>query len=101
MISTKNNNNDGIARSLRSIGFVNDIRGKYDKAIEYYLKSLTINEKVGQKKEILTVITFIADTYYKKHDLIDGGDYESILCNNIMDFKYQWRNINICLVCKS
>ncbi|PCH96365.1 MAG: hypothetical protein COB85_03600, partial [Bacteroidetes bacterium] len=56
------------AASLNNIGVAYDYQGSYDKALEYYIKALRINEIIDDKKRIATSLNNIGVIYYYQHN---------------------------------
>ena len=52
------------ATSLNNIGVAYDYQGNYDKALEYYIKSLRVNEIIEDKQRIATSLNNIGVIYY-------------------------------------
>jgi len=59
--------------SLHNIGNVYHVKGDYDKALDYYERSLSIKEELGNKRGIVKILINIGIVYWKK------GDYEKAL----------------------
>ena len=61
-----------MADSYSNFGTIYNIQGNYEKALEYYSKSLAISEELGDKKRISSTLNniglvFIAKVITKKH----------------------------------
>ncbi|MGE0568581.1 MAG: tetratricopeptide repeat protein [Bacteroidia bacterium] len=66
-------NKKGIANSLHGIGIIYRNRGNFDKALEYQIRSLEINEEIGYKEGIAKNLNSIGRVYE------DQGDYTRAL----------------------
>ncbi|MCK5023315.1 MAG: tetratricopeptide repeat protein [Candidatus Aenigmarchaeota archaeon] len=55
----------GIASSLNGFGIVYDDLSDYDKALDYFLKSLKIMEEIGNKQDIATSLNNIGTIYWR------------------------------------
>ena len=56
-LSEKLNYKKGIANSFNNIGFVHSENGQVEKALEFYIHALKIQEEIGDKgKRLLTII---------------------------------------------
>ena len=79
-------NKAGIASSLNNIGIIYKIQGNYDqvhpverdslfnRAMDYYLKSLRIKEELGNKAGIASSLNNIAIIYYSQAELQQNPD---------------------------
>jgi signal transduction histidine kinase len=76
-IATRTNDYQMISDSYHGLGFLNEEIGIYDKAIDYYLKSKEISEKLSPKLEIarMDIIVShnaIAGTYLKAQEIANA-----------------------------
>ncbi|TXT27820.1 MAG: signal transduction histidine kinase [Chitinophagaceae bacterium] len=62
-------NRIGYAMNLNNIGIIYDIQGEYDRALDYYLRSLRIKESLGMKnsKDYAASLNNIGIVYYYKN----------------------------------
>ena len=63
----------GIAGAYNNIGVIHDYKGDYEKALEFFFKSLKINEEVDDKQVIASSYNNIGNIQYNK------GDYDKAL----------------------
>ena len=64
-----------LANSLNNIGYIYDNQGDYQKALDYYTRSLKIFEERKDKKEIQSELINIGVIYYKKADYSKALEY--------------------------
>jgi signal transduction histidine kinase len=60
---------------LNNAGLASDYLGNYDKALEYYFKSLVIREKEGDKKSISTALNNLGLVFYHLKDYKKAIEY--------------------------
>ncbi len=51
------------AKILHGLGFANYERGEYNRAVEYYQKSIKINEKIGDRKNLANSLNNLGSVY--------------------------------------
>ena len=80
MLSSKIDNKVKEATALNNIGLVFDDKADYTKALEYYLKALTIVEKENQQRLIANITNNVAIIYQNqgKYDLALDYHYKSL-----------------------
>ena len=54
--------------SLNNIGLVHATRGDYDKALDYYARSLAIHEELGDKRAMGIILGNIGTVYVSRGD---------------------------------
>jgi serine phosphatase RsbU (regulator of sigma subunit) len=65
-LSTKINNNKGLARAYEIYGIIDDSKSDFDAAIENFNKSLPLYEKEGATHQVAILHQDIANAYYSK-----------------------------------
>lgn len=85
-----------IANSIRNIGIVFEEQGNFPKALEYFLNSLSLNEKLGYKKGIAGNMISIGIVYKEKEDYKRAMDYyfKALKIVEEMDNK-SWKGITL------
>ena len=64
-----------LSAALNNIGFIYEHQGNIKKALAYYLKSLKIDEKIGNKKGVAMGLNNIALIYYYQGDVVKAKEY--------------------------
>lgn len=64
-----------LSAALNNIGFIYEHQGNIKKALEYYLKSLKTDEKIGNKEGIGMSLNNIALIYYYQDDVDKAMEY--------------------------
>ncbi len=63
----------GLATNYNNIGLTYRYKGDYDKALDWFYKSLKIREQIGDQAGLATTYNNIGGVYYSK------GDYDKAL----------------------
>lgn len=64
-----------LASAINNIGYLNSIRGNVREALEYYHKSLTIQQKLGDKEGTATSLNNIGAIYNKQGNIQGALEY--------------------------
>ncbi|MCD6018952.1 MAG: protein serine/threonine phosphatase [Bacteroidetes bacterium] len=64
-----------MARALNNIGFLGQVQGNSEKALIYFLKSLTILKKINDKQGIAMALNNIGSVYDKQGDVSKALEY--------------------------
>ena len=64
-----------LATTYNNIGSIYDSKGDYDKALEWFMKSLKIAEQIGDQAELATNYNNIAGIYFSRGDYKMVQDY--------------------------
>jgi len=64
-----------LATALNNFGYIYDVQGDIPKALEYYHKSLKIEEKIGDKEGIATSLNNFGSIYHDQGDIQKALEY--------------------------
>ncbi len=83
-------NQQELSESYKKIARVYDAQGQSMNAIQYYLKSSEIKEKIGDYKGMASIYNGIASLYYAEENYKEALRYyhESLSIADSLDFKY-------------
>ena len=84
-LSQKLSFNDGILKSLISLGLAYKFKNNFEKSIEFYLQALKIQYEKNNKSEIITTLTEIADLYNSQKNYLKSIEYYSSAINLIKE----------------
>ncbi len=75
LIAQQNNYQYGLLKAYNNIGVINDSRGNYGKALEYYIKSLEISRDLGDTKSTSKALNNIGVLYESLGEYKQALDY--------------------------